>query len=92
MVLSRPHRAYVKKNGVKNFQGPTTSRENAIRKYPNIPIRFFKFSYDYDLNLCRYLNTELPPMGDFAFLYFLTRHTFVCGTLFGRTKPRIKLN
>ena len=32
MVLARPRRADAK-NGVNNYQGPTTSRENAIRKY-----------------------------------------------------------
>ena len=41
------------------------SRENVIWKYLNFPIHFFKFLCDYDLNLCRYLNPELPPMGDF---------------------------
>jgi hypothetical protein len=44
-VLGRPHHADVK-NGVKNDQGPTTSREHAIRKYINFPhtmVRFFKF-------------------------------------------------
>jgi hypothetical protein len=59
-VLGRPCRV-----DVKNYQGPTTSRENAIRKYVNFRIRFFKFCFDYDLNLCRYLNPELPPMGGF---------------------------
>jgi hypothetical protein len=32
LVLGRPRRADVK-NVVKNYQVPTTSRENAIRKY-----------------------------------------------------------
>jgi hypothetical protein len=31
------------KNDVKNYQGPITSRENAIRKYPNVPHTFFEF-------------------------------------------------
>jgi hypothetical protein len=50
--------------------------ENKFRPYV-----FFKFWCDYDLNLGRYLNPELPPMRDFASLYFLNRYTFVCGTL-----------
>ena len=72
------------KNDIKNCQGPTTSPENATRKYLNFTILVFKFQRGYDLNLCRYLNPELPPMRDFAALYeyFLNRHTFVCGTLF----------
>ena len=41
-VLGRPRRADVK-NGVKIYQGAITSRQNAIRKYLNSPIRFFKF-------------------------------------------------
>jgi hypothetical protein len=51
--MGHPRHAYVK-NSVKNYQGPTTSRENAI-----FPIRFFKFQWDYDLNLGRYLDPEL---------------------------------
>ena len=39
-VLSRPRRADVM-NGVKNYQGPTNSRENAIQKYQNFPRAFF---------------------------------------------------
>jgi hypothetical protein len=87
-VLGRPRHADAK-NDVKNYQGPTTSRENAIRKYLNFLIRFFKFCCDYDLNLCRYLNPELPPMRYLASPYFLIRHTFVCATcstLFRRIK------
>ena len=76
------------------------SRENVIWKYLNFPIHFFKFLCDYDLNLCRYLNPELPPilsreytrvltvLCHFASLYFLNRHTNVGGTV----SPRIKLN
>jgi hypothetical protein len=30
-------------NDVKNYQGPFTSRENAIRKYIKFLIHFFKF-------------------------------------------------
>ena len=41
---------------------------------------------DNDLNLCRYLNPELPPMRELDSLYFLNRYTFVCATLFGRIK------
>jgi hypothetical protein len=68
--------------------------KNAIRKYLNFPRRFFKFQCDYDLNLCRYLNPELPRLRDFGSLNFLNRHTFVlvCGTLFRGRKlkyPRI---
>jgi hypothetical protein len=39
----RPRRADDVKNGVtvKNYQGPTTFRENAIRKYLNFPHTFF---------------------------------------------------
>jgi hypothetical protein len=40
MVLSRPLRADAK-NGVKNYQGLTTSRENAIQKYLHFPHTFF---------------------------------------------------
>jgi hypothetical protein len=29
------------KNIIKNYQGPTASRENTIRKYPNFPYTFF---------------------------------------------------
>ena len=41
-VLGRRYRADVQ-NSVKNYQGPTTSRENAIQKYQISPIRFFIF-------------------------------------------------
>jgi hypothetical protein len=30
-----------------------------------------------NLNLCRYLKPELPPMRDFGSLYFLNHYTFV---------------
>jgi hypothetical protein len=45
MVLCRPRRADAK-NGDKNCQMPTASRENAIRKYQylNFPIPFLNFS------------------------------------------------
>ena len=86
-VLCCPRRADAK-NDVKSYQGPTTSRENTIRKYSNFLICFFKLWCDYDLNLRRYFNPELPPMRDFGSLYFINRHTFVCGTVF----PEIKLN
>ena len=46
------------------------------------------YECNYDLNLCRHLNPELPRVRDLRFLYFLIRHIFVCGTLF----PGIKLN
>ena len=52
------------------------------------PILFFKVVSDYDLNLGRCLNPELTSMRNLASLYFLNRHTFVCGSLF----PGIKLN
>jgi hypothetical protein len=39
-VLRRPRHADCK-NSVKNYQGPTTSWENAIRKYLNFPHTFF---------------------------------------------------
>jgi hypothetical protein len=42
-VLVRLRRHADAKNDVKKYQGPTTFRESAIRKYPNFPIRFFKF-------------------------------------------------
>jgi hypothetical protein len=45
---------------------------------------------DYDLNLCQYLNPELPPMRDFASLilgkYCIFVLNLVCGTLFGGIK------
>jgi hypothetical protein len=34
------------KNGVKNYQGPTTSRENAIRKYLNFSHTLFLKKYE----------------------------------------------
>ena len=40
--MSRPRRAYVK-HDVKNYQGPTTSRENAIQKYINFRSTVFFF-------------------------------------------------
>jgi hypothetical protein len=88
MVMGRPPHADAK-SGVKKYQGPTTSRENMIRKHQNFSRSYFLMLV-YDLNLCRYLNPESPPLRDFASLYFLlvNRHTFVCGTLF----PGIKLN
>jgi hypothetical protein len=69
IYLGRPRRAHVK-NGVKNYHGPTTilPRENTIPNYINFPHTFSKFCSDYDLNLCRCLNLELPPMRDFASL------------------------
>ena len=33
------------KHSVKNYQGPTTSRENAIQKYLNFPHTFFYFNF-----------------------------------------------
>jgi hypothetical protein len=39
-VLGLPRRADVK-NGVNNYQGPTTSRENAIQKYLIFPQNVF---------------------------------------------------
>ena len=59
-----------------------------IRLYPITLFFIKKFQCNYDLNLCRYLNPELPPMRGFASLYFLIRHPFVCGILF----PGINLN
>jgi hypothetical protein len=58
----------------------------AIPKYQisRIDLRFFlKFCIDYDLNLGRYLNPNLPPIRDFASLILGKYCTFVCGTLFG---------
>ncbi len=73
----RPRRADVKES-FKNYQGPTTSGENAIRKY-HFGHTFFKFCNDDDLNLCRYLNPDLSSI--------LGRYcTFECGTLFGGIK------
>jgi hypothetical protein len=44
IVLGRPRGADVK-NELKNYQGPTTSRENSIRKYLNLPhMSFLNFS------------------------------------------------
>ena len=40
MVLGRPRHADVK-NYAKNYEGPTTSQENAIRKHLNFPRTFF---------------------------------------------------
>jgi hypothetical protein len=42
-ALGRPRRVDFK-NGVKNYQGPTTSGENAIPKYLNFPMRFLNFA------------------------------------------------
>jgi hypothetical protein len=52
-------------------------------------ICFFKFLCDYDINLWRYLNPELHPMRDFASLYFLISHNFVCGTWFPRIYKKL---
>jgi hypothetical protein len=87
-VLHRPRRADVKKD-VKNYQVPTTAVLPEKMWFQNIsPIRFFKFQWDYDLNLGRYLNPELPPMRGFASLIVILGKycTFVCGTLFGGIK------
>ena len=74
------------KNVIKNYQEPepTTSQENAVRKYRKPreksmtgivvskfpPYVFLNVSVVIIKNLCRYLNTELPPMRDFAFYIF----------------------
>ena len=84
-VLCRPRRADVN-NGVTNYQGSTTSQENEIRKHLNLSLLFCKFRRDYDLNLCRYVNTDLPPMRDLGSLIPGKYRTFLCGTLFGRMK------
>ena len=79
-------RAYFWKS-VKNYQGQTTFWENAIRKYLHFPKTFFlgvKFYCDYDLNLCQHLDSKLLPMRDLVSPCFLIRHTFVCGTFFGK--------
>ena len=87
-ILSNLCRANTK-NDTTIYQGPTTSRENAVRKYQNFPPHvFLNVLFDYDLNLCRCSNPELPPMRDFGSLYFFNHQPFVCGTLF----PGIKLN
>ena len=67
----------------------TTSRENVIRKYLNFPHTFFKFQWDYDLNLGRYLNPELPPMRDFGSLIrgkYPDKKSFISGNKFVHTK------
>jgi hypothetical protein len=76
------------KKFVKNYQRPTTSPKNVIRKHLEFPhtYLFFKFYCDYDLNLCRNLNPELPPMRDLGSPYFLVGHIFVCETLSGGIK------
>jgi hypothetical protein len=63
-ILGQPRHAGAK-NDFKKYQGPTTSRENAIRvclNFLNTMVRFLKYFSDYDLNL--YLNPELPQMRD----------------------------
>ena len=55
-------------NGVKNYQGLTTFRED---------LRFFKFSSDYDLNLCLYLKPELPMHMRFGFSFF-SKPSYFC--------------
>ena len=43
--LGRPRHADPVK-GVKNYQGPTTSRESAIRKYRNFPYTIFFLNFN----------------------------------------------
>ena len=83
--MGNPRHAYVK-NIVKTNQGSTTLRENAIPKHETPKFHhtfFFKIYSEYELNLCRYLNPELPPMREFASLIIGKYCTFVCETLFG---------
>ena len=83
------------KTDVKNYQGPTTSRENVIQKYQNFRyLVFLNFSVitivptsKYGLNSCRYLNPEfIPPIRELGSLYFQIRHTkyfyIICPILF----------
>jgi hypothetical protein len=93
-VLGRPRRADVE-NGVKTIhdQGPTTSRENAIRKYLNFPQTFFFKSLVW---LWPKFVSVLEPIhvltSNVGLRISNTRQahisdcTFVCGTLFGRIK------
>ena len=80
------HVALMLKMTLKTTRGQLFSEQ---MRFENTKICFIHFYFyflcDYDLNLCRYLNPALPPMGDFASLYFLIHHTSgtsVCGTLF----------
>ena len=86
-VFSHPRHADAK-NDLKIYKGsgPYPQKIQFENNFPHT--FFFKFDRDYDRNLYRYLNPELPPMRDSASLYFLNCHTFVCGTSF----PEIKLN
>jgi hypothetical protein len=85
-VLSLPRRADFKKY-VKNYQGTGANYfprkcDSKILKFQHT-FFFFKYYSNYDLNLGRYLNPELPPMRDFATRILGKYCTFVCGTLFG---------
>ena len=65
-VLNRPRRAD-SKNSVKNYQ--LLPEKMRFENTKISPIYFFKFKWDYELNLSRYLNPKLPPMHDFVSLY-----------------------
>ena len=85
-ILSNLCRANTK-NYPTNYEGPTILPEKMRFENTKIsPTRFLKILFDYDLNLCRCSNPELPPMRDFGSLYFQIRHTFVCATMFRRIK------
>jgi hypothetical protein len=72
------------------IRGQLLSEKMRFENIQIFHIRFFKISSDYDLNLCRYLNPELPPMRDFASLFIILgkycTFVLVCGTLFARIK------
>jgi hypothetical protein len=89
-VLGHPRRADAKVD-IKNYHGPTTTRENVIRKYLSFPILLF-FKCDYGLNSCRCSNPELPKCATSLFHIFLIRHTFFTPIFFRGIKLMIFLS
>jgi hypothetical protein len=81
------------KSGLKFTRRPREHCQNMYSNYSNYS-NYFKFvwesQYKNQTSEKRYKvpTTALPPMRDLGSLYFLNRHTFVCGTLF----QGIKLN